>query len=667
MRSGKSFFWLLRRRIVWPIMLIFFIVAALGLAYMANANKYIQTSSQDDLKSELRSFVGMQYFSLQLIESPMNKRLNRYCDDLKNRVFTQTSDIENADLHQAMLRVGIDTSVCDLSIINRNGVIVNTTAPDELYVDFSTFGDNHTTYLDTRFKKLDFGAPFFFFDSRERRFVKYVYQPTADGRYVIEIGTHSTLADSVYNYVDNYLKKMVSASPYVLDITQYAMTTRPKSFNIDKQFPREHYAYLYDLQTKGEVLFTQKVDGRMRQYIYMYLDCIAANDIYKGIILGVEIDRESIQVASNSRIVRYLIVLLIIAVAVLVFTYFVSQKIENSIGAFADNARKLTENELHTPITEYTDVVGEVGNLTRLLQYFNQLSSMVASRDGQIAQQNAEISALNRKLIDIQELVNVQKQLVDVRNSGSDDSGRCAYYFQQALLPQPGSFAQMFPDSFAYIRPRGIVNGDFYWFAEVDGRRVVVVADCTGHSVQAGFYTVITATLLQNIVCSQRITDPSLILSRLDTELARMLSGVDESLRYEDAEMAVCTIDSDAKKLTFAGARRRIIIVSGGVPHTYKGSIFPLGANCDTTHKMFDNTIIDIIAGDAVYMFTNGYVSQFNADDTEKFNYEPFRHLVSEIYDLPMEAQMVQLDKALKAWQGTTVQTDDILVLGFKC
>ena len=80
----------------------------------------------------------------------------------------------------------------------------------------------------------------------------------------------------------------------------------------------------------------------------------------------------------------------------------------------------------------------------------------------------------------------------------------------------------------------------------------------------------------------------------------------------------------------------------------------------------FTNNIIDIEVGDALYMFSDGYVDQFGGPRQKKFMSKNFKDLLLDINTKPMEEQKEILDKTLQDWMGQVEQIDDILVMGLR-
>ena len=116
---------------------------------------------------------------------------------------------------------------------------------------------------------------------------------------------------------------------------------------------------------------------------------------------------------------------------------------------------------------------------------------------------------------------------------------------------------QIFPHSFILFKPRDIVSGDFYWFAEKDDIKVVIAADCTGHGVPGAFMSVLGTTLLNQIIREENIIEPVNILHNLDVRLQETLH-VDEENLADGMDMAILTIDTTEKQVKYSGAKNKI-------------------------------------------------------------------------------------------------------------
>lgn len=658
----KSVTWLLWKQVVFPITIVLLVANIAYFFYNKAEFDRLEEHKRQRLCQKMLAFVELQYMALNLIEQPMNKQMHEYSSKIVNEIFVNTNNIERADLGKVMHRIGMDTAVYDLYVINRDGVIVNTTYPADMFVDFSTFGNSHVLYLNERFKKRNFASPCFFFESTTNRYRKYSYQPTLDGKYIIEIGVYSNLADSVYKRTIEFISNEVNFSKKLLEISQYALGEYPKSFDISKRFPQQHLPYLSELIAKGEVLIDDPNDDPNFMHNYLYVDCLKS-DIYKGIIVGIKIDkRERNRVFLQRTIIQIISFLALVAVVVLC-ALLASKRFERPIVEFAKETSRVSMGHSKEPIAEHTDVKA----FSIMIRSFNRLLDKIRERDLQIEKIATKNTITKAKVIELQELLNLQKKLSEEKNRGIEDEKSYAYYIQQSMIPQFSDFKKLFNDTFMLFKPRNVVSGDFFWYANHGSKVVIVVADSTGHGVQASFVSIIGITILNNIVNAQNITEPALVLSRMNDEIVELFGNNDiKNPRYDGYDMSVCCIDREQRSISFAGAQQRVVVVADGLLQTYKGSPYSIGTNDNDVTKVFTDSTITYSETASVYMFTNGYTAQFNSSLTRKMNYEPLREMLDTIHTKTMAEQLTLLDEFFNNWRKDSELTDDVLVLGVR-
>jgi serine phosphatase RsbU (regulator of sigma subunit) len=179
--------------------------------------------------------------------------------------------------------------------------------------------------------------------------------------------------------------------------------------------------------------------------------------------------------------------------------------------------------------------------------------------------------------------------------------------------------------------------------------------------------SMIGMTVLNHLVNYEHIDDPALILSRLDAEVCDLLIyNNHKEQRFEGMDTAVISIDLQTSEMKFSSAQRPIILMRKGEAITYKGNIYPIGEYYDSIQKIFTNTSIQLEEDDIVYMFSDGYTSQFEESGVKKFNYKRFRKLLTDINHRPLKEQPIILHRTFEAWKGDADQIDDIMVIGFK-
>ena len=79
----------------------------------------------------------------------------------------------------------------------------------------------------------------------------------------------------------------------------------------------------------------------------------------------------------------------------------------------------------------------------------------------------------------------------------------------------------------------------------------------------------------------------------------------------------------------------------------------------------FNQLEIDIQSGDQIYLFSDGYPDQLNADN-QRFKLAQLKKSLESFAHLPLAEQFTSLFDQHVQWKGDAEQIDDILILGVK-
>jgi serine phosphatase RsbU (regulator of sigma subunit) len=82
--------------------------------------------------------------------------------------------------------------------------------------------------------------------------------------------------------------------------------------------------------------------------------------------------------------------------------------------------------------------------------------------------------------------------------------------------------------------------------------------------------------------------------------------------------------------------------------------------------KDFTTWQIQLIEGDAIYLFTDGFPDQIGGRKAKKFLVKNFKRLLLSVQNLSMAEQKDKLEEALLTWKTEYEQVDDILVMGIR-
>jgi serine phosphatase RsbU (regulator of sigma subunit) len=253
-----------------------------------------------------------------------------------------------------------------------------------------------------------------------------------------------------------------------------------------------------------------------------------------------------------------------------------------------------------------------------------------------------------------------------LRDKNLTDSLIYAQRIQEAMLPSEKFFRNHFPDSFIFFKPKDIVSGDFYWIGEKHEKVFIIAADCTGHGVPGALMSMIGLEIIDKTINDDNIVTPSDILSILNKGLEKTFSREKNigTIIRDGMDIGLCVIDKKEKKLTYAGAFFPLYLIRNKSIIEIKGDKLIIGMNPEG-FKYVDHEI-ELIDGDIMYMFSDGYVDQFGGSENKKFMYRRFRHLLLMIHLFPVDDQKSILEENIRSWIGKDEQLDDIMVMGFR-
>ena len=311
-----------------------------------------------------------------------------------------------------------------------------------------------------------------------------------------------------------------------------------------------------------------------------------------------------------------------------------------------DHKEKITR-EVDFP-SEMGDRVMQVNAIPEFDEENNLESVLVVSHD--ITERKAievEIASKNKK---ITESINYAKRI------------------QGAILPNNNVIRQQLPDSFILYKAKDVVSGDFPWYIEVDDVIYIAAVDCTGHGVPGALISLIGYFLLNDIVRSQKISDPGLILDKLDAGVTSTLrQDRDDSTTKDGMDIAFCKIDKKTQHIEYAGAHRPLYYLhANGELDEIKGNKFPIGGGIYRNQTNFENHKIKFKKGDSVFFCSDGFPDQFGGPENRKFGPKRLRQLIVDNDTKSMDELHGIFDEAWVEWMSGYKQTDDVLLIGIR-
>jgi serine phosphatase RsbU (regulator of sigma subunit)/Flp pilus assembly protein TadD len=291
--------------------------------------------------------------------------------------------------------------------------------------------------------------------------------------------------------------------------------------------------------------------------------------------------------------------------------------------------------------------------------------SLLEQKNSKIEFQKDEINSQKDEIEAQRDNILRQKQSLEEASKDIMESIWYAQNIQNAILPDLSHISSNFKDFFMLFLPKSIVSGDFYWYTEKGDKHYFVVADCTGHGIPGAFMTVMANDLLNSIIIQRDINDCAEILKTLDYEVMNSLQYKENSSN-DGLDISLLCIDLNKMRISFSGACMNLLLIRNNKIQEYKGQRFSIGGFTDITIKKPINQQIDIIKGDQIYLYTDGYPDQFGGPNDKKFMIQNLKNLLSDLSSLPMIEQKHYLNKAFLEWKGENEQTDDICLAGIR-
>ena len=299
----------------------------------------------------------------------------------------------------------------------------------------------------------------------------------------------------------------------------------------------------------------------------------------------------------------------------------------------------------------------------------NKQKQQISIQNSKLQQANEEVTSQRDEIESQRDLVMLQKSHIERIHKEVTDSISYAKRLQNSALPKLNHVKAHLSDIFILFKPKDVVSGDFYWYAEVENQMVITVADCTGHGVPGAFMSMMGISMLKEIVVKEFVTQPDVVLRKLRKEVIKALGQKGEPGEQKDGmDISLCSINKETLELQWAGANNPCYIVRNGELRELKADKMPIAIY----EKMDKFTLheIQLEKGDIIYLFGDGYHDQFGGPSGKKFMSKRFKELLLSNSDKPLEGQKEILEKTIESWKNgygkIYEQTDDITIMGIK-
>jgi len=305
-------------------------------------------------------------------------------------------------------------------------------------------------------------------------------------------------------------------------------------------------------------------------------------------------------------------------------------------------------------------------SLAKKLIEVEELSEKSLSQEKEKQQMLAnQNTVLEKQVSERTHEITEQKKVIEEKNKDIIDSINYAKRIQTAMLPDEAAFKAIFTDSFILYQPRDIVSGDFYYATEINGNKLIVAADCTGHGVPGALMSMVGCNIINKLTHENKIIEPKLVLETLHTELRQALKqDVKGSTNRDGMDIAAVMIND--KNIIYAGANRPLIYFDKNRQlQEVKATKTPVGGSHIESVNIEQHIIPKGNTGQ-LYLFSDGFADQFGGSEGKKLMISKFKLWLSQIAAFDTVEQHGFLSKNFKDWKNNTEQVDDVMVIGIK-
>lgn len=264
-------------------------------------------------------------------------------------------------------------------------------------------------------------------------------------------------------------------------------------------------------------------------------------------------------------------------------------------------------------------------------------------------------------------IISNQKALIEDKQKEIIDSIEYASRIQVSIQPDFGILKQRFHDAFLFLRPKDIVSGDFYWFAERNDNYYICVADCTGHGVPGSLMSMLGINYLNQIIEENISASTNQILNELHVKIKQSMNANEYTARESNdgMDIAMIKINPRNRSIHFTGAGRPLYYFNAGELKVLNGSRYSIGG-IKSEGESFEEHELPLDSTGMMYLFSDGYADQMGGDtpDGKKLKTGNFKKILKGLHTLPIEEQKQVLIASFDSWRNGHDQIDDVCVLG---
>lgn len=275
---------------------------------------------------------------------------------------------------------------------------------------------------------------------------------------------------------------------------------------------------------------------------------------------------------------------------------------------------------------------------------------------------------------------------LEKKNQDIEASIYYALRIQQALLPCKEVLKPFFSNSTIYYKPRDIVSGDFYWFAQRENIIYVAAADCTGHGVPGAFMSLLGISFFNQIFAENPEIETNDFLNNVRKMIIGSLKQSNDSFdsSRDGMDMSLIRFDKNTYEIQYSGAYNSIFVISKNSKQStnqnltykisedtnlvlteFKADRMPIGIYLKLD-KDFSTHSFELEKGDKIFMFSDGFEDMFNKEQSQKYTAGRFKNLLLQSNNQTLDELNNTFERVFVEWNNGSKQIDDILIIALE-
>jgi serine phosphatase RsbU (regulator of sigma subunit) len=265
---------------------------------------------------------------------------------------------------------------------------------------------------------------------------------------------------------------------------------------------------------------------------------------------------------------------------------------------------------------------------------------------------------LNVKITEVTELYNQIKS----KNLTINESIEYAKYIQDSILKlnRPTTINSNIEINELIYLPKDTIGGDFYMIFNHNDLNYIVLADCTGHGVPGALLTVLSKSLLNQIVLYDNILEPHLILEKLNELFWNTFKNSNNTTETSSDSLSVSVLVLDYKNniLVCSNSQMPFFMKSKNEIIEVKTKSSPINVN--PLIAKYDSESYNISDIESILLYSDGIIDQKGGVNSKK------------LYTAGLKKWLINENgsgyylKKLEEFKNNNSQRDDIMLINIK-